>query len=891
MIKTIINGHDVEFDPAPDASAIEIIREEAKLTGTKLVCGAGVCGACTILVDGKPTTSCLMPAHSLEGKDVRTIEAHPAEQLHPIQKAFMANDALQCGYCTPGFINEGIAFYDRWRTEHGKTEPSRAQIALAMSGHLCRCAAYNGIYEAIRTACRGDFDKANGFVSPRIEAIAKVTGQAMYTTDIDYEGMLVGRLLGSPHANAKITSIDTSAAGVLPGVKAIVEVLDDQHRMVRYVGQPILAIAAINEDVAHEAIEKVRIQFEVRPFVTGLENALQPDAVIVYPEKKKIAPNASEGPIAPAKWEGNKRIPMINKFLSQRNGKAKRIVNQAANDPNLLLVRQIYKTSGQTHTTLEPHCAVAHWESNGNVTLHASTQTVHLLAKKISHHYKIDRKNVTVYSEFIGGAFGAKQGLTIEMKSALELSRKAKAPVKLVYDRLEEMVLGGYRPITQTELSLVADTQGRQKALVANIYGDCGIAVQSQVAPWMRLTYSGMPKSLADFDVVTNSAPAKPFRGPSGPAAFWALESAVDEMAYKSGLDPISLRRQWDKSDIRGPLYDWAESIPTWNSRGGVNSSSGRFKKGTGLAIGNWFNAYHNASKVELAATAEGLIARSATQDMGNGSRSVIGKAIAEELEISLLEINVEIGNSEYVEGPISGGSKATNSLYSTSIDAARKMRDRLLAAAKSHLGLKNARWKHGGIQHGQGHISLAEILKKIPPVSVVAKRGGNGALDIMGKMPAGELGINMIMKMTGSVYVAEVVVDTWLGTIRVNKFWAGIGAGKIVNPELAVSQIRGGVIQGIGYALYEERQTDPTTGTLLSFGLEDYRIPGIGDTPEIETHFYEGGFEKVKGGACGISELSTLAVAPAIGNAVFHATGWRPTEIPLRPHRVILEV
>jgi xanthine dehydrogenase YagR molybdenum-binding subunit len=886
-MKTTINGQAYEFDPRADESAIEVLRERKQLTGTKLVCGAGVCGACTVLVDGTPMTACLLPAHALEGKSVQTIEAHGPDQLHPVQKAFMAHDALQCGFCTPGFVNEAIAFYDSWRKEHGKTEPDRDEVALALSGHLCRCGAYVGIYKAVQRAVAGDFDAVSEIISPRVEALAKVTGQARYTADVHVPGMLTGRILGSKHAHARILGIDTSVAMAMEGVKAVVEMLEDKYNVARYVGQPLAAVAAISEEIAAAALEKIRVEYEVLPFVVSLDEALKPGAAQVYPESSKNPPNASEGPIPPGKWEGNLRKPYLNLMMTTRPGKARRIVEEAKKDKNLLLVQRTYRTPGQTHTSLEPHSAVAHWRENG-LTVHVSTQTVAPLARELASYYKLKREQVTVLSEYVGGAFGSKQGFTTETRAAVELSRATKAPVKVLYDRMEEMTIGGYRPLTRSDFAIVADKQGELKAMTGYFYGDCGVAVQSQCAPWVRYTYTGVPKDVKDFDVVTNSAFAKPFRAPSGPASFWVLESAVDELAHRLGENPVALRRRWDDSDIRMPLYDWVESLPEWKTRKAANASTGRFKTGIGVAIGNWFNIYFNQARVELTTTPEGLVAKTAAQDMGNGLRSVVARAIAEELGISPLAVDVQLGHSDYVEGPVSTGSRGTNSIYMPSVEAAQQIREKLLADAAAKLQLVQPRWENGGIFHEGGFMPAVEVFRRLPAVSVVGKRGGNGPLDILGMIPSGELGINLVPKMTGSICVAQVEVDTLLGRIKVQKVWSGMANGKIVNPELARSQVYGAVIQGMGYALYEERISDPATGTLLTVGMEDYRIPGIGDIPEIEVHFHEGGFENVKGEACGLSELSYLAVAPAIGNAVFHATGWRPTEIPMRPHRVL---
>ncbi|MGI9519798.1 MAG: molybdopterin cofactor-binding domain-containing protein, partial [Pirellulaceae bacterium] len=798
----------------------------------------------------------------------------------------------QCGFCTPGFIVEGIHFYDCWRAAHGNSSPSREEIALAMSGHLCRCAAYTGIYEAIRAACAGDCDDIGDFEYPRHDGVAKVTGHAKYTVDVHYHGMLVGKLLGSPHAHAAVKTIDTSKALTMPGVKAIIDVLDDPHRVVRYVGQPILAIAAADEDTVFAAIEAIEIDFDVCPFVVDDAKARSPDSPVVYPESKKKTPNASEGPIPPGKWEGNVRTPYLNMALSHKKGRARKTLQQAREgQPGLHLIEHTFVTPAQTHTALEPHCSVAIWESENRLTLHTSSQNIFVLANEVAKHYKLKRENVTIYSEYIGGAFGAKQGMRIEHTAAIELAREAGAPVKLVYDRLEEMVLGGFRPTARIEFSLVTDDDAQQRGITAMCYGSCGTAVQSQNAPWLRVMYGG-PKHLADFDIATNWGAARPFRGPCGPSAFWALESAVDEAAHRLKIDPLELRRKWDRSDVRDKLYDWVESIPEWKDRDAVAKRSGRFRIGIGMAAGNWFNAFHNATRVKLESTPEGVVASCAVQDMGQGSRSVIGKAVADELGVSLRDIEVQIGDSALVKGPVSSASRTTTSLYPTSTEAAGMLKAKLISAASSQMDLANARWDSGGIRHDSGHVPLTDLLKQLPPQSVTsAKRGGNGTFDVIGRMPTGNLGISFFLKMTGSVCVIQTLIDTLLGTIKPQKVWMGMSFGKVVNPELCHSQACGAIMQSLGFALTEERQYDPHTGTLLSFGLEDYRIPGIGDVPEMEIYFDESKFQKMRGGACGMSELATIPIPAALGNAIFHATGWRPTELPMRPHRVLEHV
>jgi len=269
-------------------------------------------------------------------------------------------------------------------------------------------------------------------------------------------------------------------------------------------------------------------------------------------------------------------------------------------------------------------------------------------------------------------------------------------------------------------------------------------------------------------------------------------------------MDPIDLRRKWDPNSVRSKLYDWVESIDVWKSRPQTGSQSGRFKTGVGVAIGNWFNAFWNGAQVKLELTSSGLVASCAVQDMGQGSRSVIGKSIAEELGVSFHSIDVQIGNSDFVPGPI----------------------DKIVSAAKTKLGLPNPRWSDGKLTYDGGSMDVAELAAKLDPLSVTSrKRGSNGLWDVMGKLPSGDLGMNFTLSTTGSICLVQLSVDTLLGKIVPEKVWMGMAVGKITNPILARSQTYGGIIQSLGITLSEERKWCPTTGTLLSYGMEDYRI------------------------------------------------------------------
>ena len=303
-----INGCHATLPDDPDALLVDVIRDCLNLTGTKLVCGSGVCGACTVLLDGEPVVSCLLPAGAAAGRTLTTIEGIGGSKLHPIQKAFMAHDALQCGFCTPGFVVEAAAFHDRWRAARGTAVPSREEIAAGLSGHLCRCGAYEGIFRAVAEACAGRFDGDN-IVSPRLEARDKVTGRARYTVDIRQDGMLEGVILRAQDAHARIVELDLAPALALPGVAAAVSLLGDD-RIVRYVGAPVAAVAAKDRRTALAASRAIRITSESLPSVIGLDAARRSDAPVVFERKsRKRADNIAEGTVPPAPWKGNLRGP------------------------------------------------------------------------------------------------------------------------------------------------------------------------------------------------------------------------------------------------------------------------------------------------------------------------------------------------------------------------------------------------------------------------------------------------------------------------------------------------------------------------------------------------------------------------------------------------------
>ncbi len=881
----VLNGISRDLPEDADALLIDVLREREGLTGTKYVCGAGVCGACTALLDGAPIASCLMPARAAAGRNVTTIEGIAGESLHPVQKAFMALDGLQCGFCTPGFIVEAAAFHDDWRKEKGTAIPPREEIAAALSGHLCRCGAYDNIFRAVAEACAGRFD-GDAAPSPRVEAREKVTGAAKYTVDIRHEGQLEGVILRSRVAHAAIEAVDFSAALALPGVVAAISLLG-QDRTVRYVGQQIAAVAAIDRQTASRACAAIKVSSRELPHVVGLDAACMPDAPEVFAGSRKSAANASEGPSMPMPWKRNIRGP--SSAFSLKAKKARGWIAAARQTGDPLLFEATFRTGAQQHSSLEPHAAVARFDGD-ELTVHVSTQAVYELKNLITKRFKLDPSKVRVIAAHVGGGFGSKAALGAETVAAVTLAQSAKAPVRIAFDRHEELSVAGYRPGAEMNIGLLADRDGRLKALSLVAHADTGASVNSTIAALARLIYPAEAKELSDFDVVSNLPAGAPFRAPGGPPMAFALEQAIDEAALRLKVDPIALRKRWDDNPNRRRLYDWAAGLSTWRNAVSSFPQTGRYRRGIGVAAGYWLYLWQPGSKVELAVKGGRLVVATAAQDIGTGSRTVLANTVAREFGFEPHEIEVHIGDSRLPEGPGSGGSRTTASIVPPTLLAVQKLKQGLERRVPAPQAGSNAPWR--------------EMIAASPDFSVSGERPEDGTKLAPGvRSPLKEVGLMglifgwMMRRFShiaigagapSSVQVAEVEVDTLLGHVRVLKVHTGIAVGKLAAPALAHSQASGAIIQGVGYALYEGREVDLGTGDILTAGLEDYHLPGIADTPVMDLYFDEEGYDHVLGGSVGIGEVATVPTAAAIANAIRNATGVRPKEIPLRPDRML---
>jgi xanthine dehydrogenase YagR molybdenum-binding subunit len=882
MLDFTVNGTSCSIAADREALLIDVLRDSLDLTGTKLVCGEGVCGACTVLLDGEPVVSCLLPARAVAGRSIVTIEGIGQGDLHPMQKAFISEDALQCGFCTPGFVVHAASFHDAWRRDRSDAIPSRGEIAASLCGHLCRCGAYAGIYRAVAAACAGRYD---GTAAPavRVEARAKVSGTAKFTVDIRHEDQLEGAILRSPHAHARVLDINLDKARAQPGVGAAILLLNSDH-MLRFVGQEIAAVAACDAHTARAALRNIEVSYELLPGVILAEAAQKRDAAVVFRGLFKNAPNAGEGPRIPCWWRGNLRGP--TSAFSIRRRRARRLISAARKGDSPLLIEGIWRTQAQCHTAFEPHAAVARFDGEA-LTLHISTQAVGEVAAAVAKRFALAPANVRVVADHVGGAFGAKQSLSPEAIAAIMLARAAHRPVRVVYSRHEELSVAGYRPAAELKLSLLPSQTGKLVALSITAISDAGIAINSTVAALCNPIYPAPAKELVDYDVVNNMPPGTPFRGPGGPVLCFALEQAVDAAAERLAMDPITLRRRWDPDHNRQRLYAWAATLDLWHTRTPARNKSGRYRRGVGIAAANWFYWWQPGCEVALSVKGGRLVAEMGAQDIGNGLRSVLAATVARTFGLHIDEVEVSIGRSGMTSGPKSSGSRSSATVVPAALSAAELLKSKLLSKV--------------GVPRTRDAADWRVALKAAPDMMVRVARPEDTrtasarsplASSLVGRSYEWLLrfipGVRTGRGATGAVHVVEVEVDTLLGHVRVIRVHGGIAAGRPQLAELARSQVAGSIIQGIGYALYEGREVDPVSGNVLTCGLEDYHIPGIGDVPEIEIHFDEEGFEHVAGGGVGLGEVSTLPIAAAIANAIYNATGVRSYQIPIRPDRLL---
>jgi xanthine dehydrogenase YagR molybdenum-binding subunit len=736
-----------------------------------------------------------------------------------------------------------------------------------------------------------------GKSAPRLDGRVKVTGAAKYTSDVQLPGMLHARRVVSPHAHARVKNVDTRKAEALAGVKAVFVVKaqegatlvdpaaeqNGKYPRVRYAGQCVAAVAATTPEIAEQAARLIEVDYEPQPAVIGMAAARAPGAPLVYPGPVNMGGSAGGGGAAKGlEQRGNVRGPT----------QIERGDVDGALAASALRVSGTFTTQVQTHSAMETHGVVADWRPGG-LTVYSSTQGTATVRDELATVFDLPKNKVRVVCDFMGGGFGAKFGAGHYGVVAAELSRKAGAPVRLMLDRREEHECVGNRPATVQEVTLGAGRDGLLAAIDLRSHGTSGIGTGAGVGWAAARLYASPALRTRQYDVFMHTGPGAAFRAPGMPQGVFALDQLIDELAERLGLDPLDLL---DKLDVDAPGGAAGESDRVarrlerrigaekigWARRGKPGAGKGPKKTGIGVGQSLWRRIVDMNSACEVRIARDGSVTlRSSVMDIGTGTRTAVAMVLAEDLGLRPEQIDVEIGDTRWPIGPSSGGSKTIVGITPAVRQAAYEAKRRLFGAVEKKLkvaagDLRIVPGRVESISDPSRALTWKQACAALPTdeIAAIASRPQDWA----GPKADGY----------GGVQFAEVEVDVETGVVRVTRMVAVQECGRLINPLAVQSQINGGIIHGISWALFEDRRIDGKTGRVLNANLDQYKLLGARDTPRIDVVLLDQYVGLTSTDAHGIGEPANVATAAAVANAVYNATGARMRELPMTPPTVL---
>lgn len=901
----IVNGEPVDGEPRPGQCLRTFLRENGH-TAVKKGCDAGDCGACSVILDGNAVHSCIYPATRARDSTVTTAAGlgEPGD-LHPVQQAFVDHFGFQCGFCTAGMVV----------TTSTLGPEALENLPRTMKGNLCRCTGYRSIREAI--------GRSLGAPSPRPEppkgavgqswrppaAERVVSGREPYTFDEFPSGCLHLAVLGSPHAHARITRIDTSAAEKLDGVELVLTHRDSpdfrystarhEHReddpddsvllddTVRFIGQRVAAVIAGDLGTAEEACRLIEVDYEPLPAVFDPHDALAEGAPRIHPDRTHAdrVDDASRN--------------LVHAFANERGD-----VDAAMDDADVV-VSGVWRTQRQTHAQLETHGSIGWIDDGGRLVIRSSTQVPFLTRDELCRIFDLPTDRVRVFAARVGGGFGGKQEILTEDLVAAAVLRLGR-PVAYEMTRLDEFIRTTYRHPMDVSVRLAATAEGELTAMDVDVVSDTGAygnhsrGVLYHACAESVSLYRAPNKRVSGTVCYTNNPPSGAFRGYGLGQVILGVESALDMIAERLGIDPFELRRR--NAIVDGePLYTGhaePESDIVYGSYGldqcldlaqqamrrgnGVEPPTGeQWRVGEGMAVAliATMAPFGHISKASVTLRPDGTYdVGVGTAEFGNGTTTVHTQIVAEALGTTPVSVRLHTSDTDTAEYDTGAFASAGITIAGKAVHAAASAlatRIEQIAATITGCAVEDCSVGYDAVHTPVGPVDFGRV------IAAAAPQEGDGDGMIARGEEFGEK-----RSLAFNVHAVRVAVDVTTGEVRILQSVQSADAGTVMNPEQCRGQIDGGVAQGYGSALYEEVMFDGAGG-VVSPSFRTYRVPQMADIPFTEVYFADTSDDLGPYGAKSMSESPFNPVAPAVGNAISRALGTRVYETPFSRDRV----
>ncbi len=907
-----INGQDTQFLCEPRQSLLECLRDVLGLTGTKEGCNDGNCGACSVLLDGQLVNSCLVLGVEIEGREITTVEGlAKGRQLHPIQQAFIDEDALQCGYCTPGLLLAAKALLDR------EPDPSERRIREWLAGNLCRCTGYDRIVRAVRTASKrlrklGSSEPAapaeteQGPPAPsagrvignrprRYDAPDKVVGRAIFGADVRLPGILYAKVLRSPHAHARIRSIDTSRAEALEGVHAVVTgkdlpTLEDytaamgksalSFKYLRdnnlaggkalYVGHAVAAVAAISPHVAEEALSYIDVDYERLPAVVDVLEAAQQSAPLLHEDIVTQSLAKKESGASPSN---------VARHVQHVIGNPEKELDQAD-----VVVEHEFRTATVHQGYIEPQTATAVWSSDDFLTVYSSTQGGFALREQLAGTLIHPLSKIRVVPAEVGGAFGGKITGFVETTASV-LSRKAGRPVKLSMDRSEVFTSTGPSAGTVIRAKVGANKSGLITSAIAELYYEAGAFPSSALNNGVNHIFAcyDIPNARVDgYEVVVNKPKSRAYRAPGVTPVNFAIEQLIDELAERIEMDPLEFRLRNSAREgtrrVDGRLHTEIGSLQVLEAAKEHAHYSTPLEgpnRGRGVAFGFWHNGGARSS-CTISVNPDGTVNLITGSVDLTGTRTSLAMQAAETLGIELQQVRPSVADTDSVGYTnVTAGSRTTATTGRAVVKAAKEVVEQMRhrAAILWQVSPESINFNAGVFSNNGNQISFTDLACRLFQTG--------GPVSAVGVVQLSEWGASL------GAHIADVEVDPETGKVTVLRYTVVQDVGRAIHPGQVEGQMQGGATQGIGWALYEGYHYD-SEGNLLNPTLLDYRLPTILDVPPIDAVIVEVPYPKHPYGVRGVGETPIVPPPAALANAIHRAIGARVFRLPMSPARIL---